>query len=61
MLMFTRDKGEAFYIGDNVKVTVAETKNGRCKLIVNAPKRIKVLREEVAERDAIEVQSHSKT
>jgi len=33
---------------------VAATKNGRCKLLVNAPKNIKVLREEVAARDAIE-------
>lgn len=60
MLIFTREAGEAFHIGDNIKITVGSTKDGRCKLIVNAPKRIKVLREEVAVRDALEAKIDSR-
>lgn len=60
MLVITRNKGETFRINDDISITVANTDEGRCKLIINAPKRIKVLREEVAQRDALEAKIDSR-
>jgi len=50
MLVFMRKEGETFYIGDNVEITIAEVKNDRVKISVNAPKEIPVMRKELLEQ-----------
>ncbi len=47
MLILTRKLGESVVIGDNIKVTVTDIKNGQIKLGISAPKDVTVNREEV--------------
>ncbi len=47
MLVLTRKLGESVAIGDNIKVTVSDIKNGQIKLGIDAPKDVTVNREEV--------------
>lgn len=50
MLIFTRNVGESFRIGDDVEVLVADTNGVGVKLGIEAPRHIKVNRKEVHER-----------
>ena len=50
MLILTRRIGETLMVGDEVTVTVLSTKGNQVRLGVNAPKHIKVHREEIYER-----------
>ena len=50
MLILTRRIGETLTIGDNVKTTVLGVKGNQVRLGVNAPKDIKVHREEIYNR-----------
>ena len=57
MLILRRKAGESIVIGDEIKVTVIDIKEGSIRLAVEAPKRITVLRSELlqaadANRDA---------
>ena len=52
MLEFTREVGESFGIGNNVKITVVESKSGQVKLGIDAPRSVSVKREELCEKDA---------
>lgn len=55
MLILTREIGEAITIGDDIVITVLKGDGAqRCKLGVDAPKHVKVQREEIIERDSIE-------
>ena len=47
MLILTRKLGESIVIGDNIKVTITDIRNGQIKLGITAPKDVTVNREEV--------------
>jgi len=46
MLILTRKKGEAIAIGDNIQVHVLNVKGGQVRIGIDAPREIKVNREE---------------
>ena len=47
MLIVSRKNGQKIIINDNIEVIVVESKNGLCKIAINAPKDVKIYREEV--------------
>lgn len=49
MLCLTLNQGEYMTIGDNIVVQIDQVSGDRCKLVVNAPREIPVLRGEVLE------------
>ena len=51
MLVLTRRVNERIVIGDNIVVTVLEVHGEQVRLGIDAPREIKVFREEVLERD----------
>ena len=55
MLILSRKKGETVHIGDNVTVTVLESRGNRVWIGLNAPQSVRILRQEVFERDGREV------
>ena len=50
MLVLTRKEGEGIVIGDEIRVTVLENKEGRIRLGIEAPRDQTIHREEVYER-----------
>lgn len=50
MLTLTRNVGETIIIGDNIEVTVTEVRGNTVRLSINAPREIRILREEVRQR-----------
>lgn len=50
MLVLTRKKGEAMYIGQGIEVTVLEIQGDRIKLGIEAPADIEIFRKEVMDR-----------
>jgi len=46
MLILTRKKGEAIAIGDNIQIQVLEVKGGQVRIGIDAPREVKVNREE---------------
>lgn len=51
MLVLSRRRQETLLIGDNVRVQVVEIRPGQVRLGVTAPDEVKVLREEIAQRE----------
>jgi carbon storage regulator len=49
MLIISRKKDESILIGDNVKITLIETGDGRVKIGVDAPREVRVIRAEAAQ------------
>jgi len=47
MLILTRKPGESFYIGDNVKITIVELKGHQIRVGIDAPKELRIYREEI--------------
>ena len=47
MLVLTRNKGETIYVGDNIRLTVVDIKDGKVRLGIEAPKEVPVHRQEV--------------
>lgn len=47
MLVLTRKVGEKIIIDDDIEVTVVSVKSGQVRVGINAPKEIKVQREEL--------------
>ena len=47
MLILSRKNGQKIIINDNIEITILESKNDNCKIAVNAPKDVKIYREEV--------------
>lgn len=50
VLVLTRKIGEVFRVGDDVKVTVLEVRSGQVKLGIEAPRDVRVNREEIYAR-----------
>lgn len=50
-LALTRREGNKIYIGDDITITVAKFKGKSVVLNVDAPKNIKVIRDEILKRD----------
>lgn len=48
MLVLSRKVGESIQIGDDIFVSVVEVKGGRVRLSFDAPKDVKIIREEIA-------------
>lgn len=50
MLVLHREFGQEIYIGENIRLIVKPSTSGACKIILDAPRDIPILRREVAER-----------
>jgi carbon storage regulator len=50
MLVLTRKIGEGIIIGDDIKITVVELKGGGVRIGIDAPRELKVHRQEVFDR-----------
>jgi len=50
MLVLTRKKGETIAIGDNIQIQVLSVKGGQVRIGVDAPREVRVNREEKLER-----------
>ncbi len=50
MLILTRRVGEALMVGDDTKIVVLGVKGSQIRLGINAPKNVKVHREEIYEK-----------
>jgi carbon storage regulator len=55
MFILTRRIGETVIIGDNIKVVVVGVNGRQCRIGIDAPKNVTVLREELADRNKQEV------
>ncbi|MDR0975037.1 MAG: carbon storage regulator [Ruminococcus sp.] len=49
MLIISRKKDESILIGENIKITLIETGDGRVKIGVDAPREVRVIRAEAAD------------
>lgn len=47
MLILTRKSGQSFMIGDDIKITLTEISGDKVKVGIEAPQRLRVLREEL--------------
>lgn len=47
MLILTRKPGESIYIGDGVKITIVEIKGHQIRVGIEAPKELRIYREEI--------------
>jgi carbon storage regulator len=52
MLVLSRKVGEAIVIGGGIRISVAEINGGRVRLAIDAPRSVRVDREEVHDRVA---------
>jgi carbon storage regulator len=50
MLVLTRKTSQTIKLGDDITITVVRTSNGSVKLGVEAPRSIRIMREEYAEQ-----------
>ncbi len=61
MLILTRKKGESIAIGDNIQIQVLNVKGGQVRIGIDAPREVKVNREERLEaasaNDTLSVES----
>lgn len=47
MLVISRKNGQKIMINDNIVITIVESKNGQCKIAIDADKDVKIYREEI--------------
>ncbi len=47
MLVLSRKTGESILLGDNIEVKILESKDGRVKIGIEAPRDVSVVRKEV--------------
>ena len=47
MLILTRKPGQSLYIGDDIKVTIVETKGHQIRVGIDAPRDYRIYREEI--------------
>ncbi len=52
MLVFMRKKGETFYIGENIEITIADIENKQVKVCVNAPQSLPIIRKELIQKES---------
>lgn len=50
MLVLTRKAGEGIIIGDDIKITIVELKGGGVRIGIEAPREMKVHRQEVFDK-----------
>jgi carbon storage regulator len=60
MLVLTRKVGEALNIGDEIKIVITEIKNKRIRIGIEAPKEIKIYRDEIY-KQICEAETQQKT
>jgi carbon storage regulator CsrA len=51
-LVITRKENESFLIGKHIRVTLGEVRNGRAKLVIDAPRLMRISREKRRKTDA---------
>lgn len=56
MLVLTRKPGEAILIGDDIRITLINIKGHSVRVGIECPKEVKILREELVERESRETQ-----
>ena len=61
MLVLTRKKGQRIILSNGIVITVCQTKTGSVRLGVEAPKDVKILREELQEAGLCTTPSASST
>ena len=47
MLVISRKNGQKIMINDNIVITVVDSRNGQCKIAIEADKDVKIYREEI--------------
>lgn len=47
MLVISRKSGQKIMINDNIVITIADVKNGQCRIAIEADKDVKIYREEI--------------
>ena len=47
MLVISRKNGQKIMINDNIVITVVDSRNGQCKIAIDADKDVKIYREEI--------------
>lgn len=47
MLVLSRRNGQKIIINDDIEITILESKFDHCKIAINAPKEVKIFREEI--------------
>ena len=47
MLVISRKSGQKIMINDNIVITIADVKNGQCRIAMEADKDVKIYREEI--------------
>ena len=49
MLVLSRKKNESIVINGNIVITITEISNGKCRIGIEAPEDVKVMRKELVE------------
>lgn len=60
MLVLSRKNGQKIIINDDIEITILESKFDSCKIAINAPKEVKIYREEVYKQIQISNQMSNK-
>lgn len=47
MLVLSRKNGQKIIINDNIEITILDSKFDNCKIAIEAPKNVKIYREEI--------------
>lgn len=47
MLVISRKNGQKIMINDNIVITIVDSRNGQCKIAIDADKDVKIYREEI--------------
>lgn len=47
MLVISRKNGQKIMINDNIVITIVDSRNGQCKIAIEADKDVKIFREEI--------------
>lgn len=61
MLTLSRKTGESFFIGDDIEVTISDIGYERVKVMINAPREIKILRKELKEIKEVNIEAANET